>query len=201
MSTTEHWNAVYARKAPNEVSWFQAEATASIALIEACRVQHSAAILDVGAGASTLVDGLLARGYADITLLDIAANALAATRARLPSAPIHFEVADITSWQPPRQFDVWHDRAVFHFLTQASDRLAYRAALLRAVPAAGHVIIGTFADDGPERCSGLPVQRYSAQALAQEFVGALRPVESRALRHVTPGGSEQSFIFLRFERV
>jgi SAM-dependent methyltransferase len=201
MSTSDHWNAVYARKAPHEVSWFQTEATASLDLIEACRVPRSAAILDVGAGASTLVDGLLARGYNNITLLDIASTALAETRARLPDALIQCEVADITTWQPARQFDVWHDRAVFHFLTRASDRLAYRAALLRAVPVAGRVIIGTFADDGPDRCSGLPVQRYSAQALAHEFAGALQPVESRALRHVTPGGSEQSFIFVRFERV
>jgi SAM-dependent methyltransferase len=198
---SEHWNGVYQRRAANEVSWFQSEASTSLKLVEACACSRSAAIVDVGAGASTLVDGLLAAGYGDVTLLDIAESALAVTRARLVGAPVHYEVADVTGWKPPRTFDVWHDRAVFHFLTNPTDRAAYREALARALTPKGHVILGTFALDGPERCSGLPVQRYSARTLAEEFAGLLKPAESTSEVHVTPSGSTQAFVFARFTRV
>ncbi|HKO93818.1 MAG TPA: class I SAM-dependent methyltransferase [Polyangiaceae bacterium] len=201
MSTrSEHWNGVYARRSPQEVSWFQAEACTSLELIEASGCSVDAGLIDVGAGASTLVDGLLARGFRDITLLDIAETAFADTRRRLPDAKVQYVVSDITAWAPTRTFDVWHDRAVFHFLTGPRDRAAYRAALVSAVPPGGHVIIGTFASDGPERCSSLPVQRYSAEELAREFRAELRAVETRSERHATPGGSSQSFVFVRFLR-
>jgi len=198
---SEHWQKVYEKRAPSEVSWFQVEARTSLALIDACQLSHEAPVLDVGAGASTLVDGLLARGYTDITLLDIADTAFAVTRARLPDAPIRYLVSDITRWTPDRTFTLWHDRAVFHFLTDDADRAAYRRALAAAVPVGGHVILATFALDGPERCSGLPVRRYSAVSLAQELEGVARPVEERAERHVTPSAAEQSFVFVRFVRV
>lgn len=194
----EHWRAVYEKRPATEVSWFQREATTSLALVAACELQTSAAILDIGAGASTFADGLIERGFTDLTLLDLAAAALADTRRRLPSAPIQYIAADITKWSPPRTFDLWHDRAVFHFLTDTDDRGAYRAALAKAIHPGAHVIVGTFALDGPERCSGLPVQRYSSSSLAREFDGLLRPVESRAERHRTPSGAEQSFVFVRF---
>lgn len=199
---TAHWNNVYGKRAASEVSWFQPEASASLALIESCSLQRSDPVLDVGAGASTLVDGLLSRGFTDVTLLDIAESAFEETRQRLlPNASVHYVVADITAWKPQRAFSLWHDRAVFHFLTDQRDRAAYRSVLAAAVPAGHHVIIATFHADGPERCSGLPVQRYSAEALAAEFEGVLRPVEERREQHRTPSGSEQSFVYVRFERL
>lgn len=197
---SEHWNGVYGKRAVDQVSWFQHEARLSLDLIDACQLEAEASIVDVGAGASVLVDGLLARGYRDITLLDITDTAFEATRARLPAGNLQYVVADITRWEPKRTFDLWHDRAVFHFLTEEKDRAAYRAALAKAVPSGGHVVIGTFATDGPERCSGLPVQRYSGSALADEFRGVLRAVEERSERHQTPSGAEQSFVFVRFVR-
>lgn len=197
---SEHWNGVYGKRAPTEVSWFQPEATTSLALVAACRLPTSSAIVDVGAGASTFVDGLVGYGFSDITLLDIAETAFENTRRRLPGVPVQYVAADVTKWTPPKKYDVWHDRAVFHFLTEERDRHAYRAALATGTRAGSHVVLGTFALDGPERCSGLPVQRYSAASLAGEFEGLLRPVEERAERHRTPGGSEQPFVFVRFAR-
>ena len=200
MSRSEHWNEVYTRKAATDVSWFQPEATLSLELIRAAGLPPTAAILDVGAGASTLVDGLVADGYSDITLLDIAPSALAATRSRVGDARVQYEIADVTTWQAKRSYDLWHDRAVFHFLTSESDRDAYRSVLSHAVPCGGHVVIATFADDGPQRCSGLPVQRYSASELVNEFGSLLSPMDTRRQSHVTPGGSEQRFVFVRFRR-
>lgn len=201
MSGSDHWNAVYQSKASDAVSWFQPEATLSLALIDTLRVPQSAAVLDVGAGASKLVDGLLARGYRDITLLDLAERGLAVTRKRLSEAPVKYEVADITRWQPSRLYSIWHDRAVFHFLTSESERSAYRDTLVRAVRPGGYVIIATFAADGPERCSGLPVQRYSEEALVSAFAKTLKPLEIRFERHRTPAGAEQSFVYALFERM
>lgn len=201
MSGAEHWNAVYLRRAPEELSWFQREAALSLELIEAAALPREAAIVDVGAGASTLVDGLLARGHTDVTLLDIAEPGLAATRARLGATPcVHYEIADVTTWRPSRAYALWHDRALFHFLISSNARAAYRAALLRAIRPDGHVILGTFAEDGPDRCSGLPVQRYSSDALAGEFAGVLQPIEARTQQHRTPTGMTQSFLFVRFQR-
>ncbi|HKP61097.1 MAG TPA: class I SAM-dependent methyltransferase [Polyangiales bacterium] len=201
MSRSEHWNDVYTRKAATDVSWFQPEATLSLELIRAARLPPTGPILDVGAGASTLVDGLIADGHSDITLLDIAHSALATTRSRVGDARVQYEIGDITTWQAKRSYDLWHDRAVFHFLTSESDRDAYRTVLSRAVPRGGHVVIATFADDGPQRCSGLPVQRYSASELVNEFGSLLSPMDTRRQSHVTPSGAEQRFVFVRFKRI
>jgi hypothetical protein len=199
---TAHWNSVYGKRATTEVSWFQPQAGTSLALIEACALASSDAVIDIGAGASTLVDGLIACGFSNITLLDIAESAFHDTRQRLPpKAPVHYAVADITGWKPPRAFSLWHDRAVFHFLIEARDRAAYRTALAAAVPSGQHVIVATFHIDGPERCSGLPVQRYSADTLTAEFEGVLRPIEQRREQHRTPAGGEQSFVYVRFQRL
>jgi SAM-dependent methyltransferase len=198
---TQHWDGVYEHKAADQVSWFQPEASVSLELFAACRLPLTAAIVDVGAGASTFVDGLVARGYSNITLLDISERALAVTRERLGRPELQFAVADITTWRAPRSFDLWHDRAVFHFLTEARDREAYRQVMAAALPTGAQAIIGTFALDGPERCSGLSVQRYSAETLAAELQSVLRPVDSRSQRHITPSGSEQHFVFVRFERI
>jgi hypothetical protein len=195
-----HWNKVYEQRAPQEVSWFQAEATTSLELIANAGVGLDVPVIDVGAGASLLVDGLLAGGFRDITLLDVAGTALAETRRRLgPAAAntVHYVVGDVTAWRPPKHFGLWHDRAVFHFLTAPSDRAAYRRTLALALAPGAHAIVATFALDGPERCSGLAVQRYSADTLSAEFAGLLTPVEVRTEVHVTPRGTPQSFVVVR----
>lgn len=196
----EHWHDVYANRAADEVSWYQPRASTSLQLIEACGRATTDAIVDVGAGASTLVDGLLERGFRDVTLVDIAESGLSETRRRLPNAAIRYIVADILSWTPPRTYDVWHDRAVFHFLTSDEERSAYKAALSAGLAPGGHVVIGTFAADGPERCSGLPVQRYSDAELIAQFQDLLEPQQVYMERHATPTGKEQSFVFVRFVR-
>ena len=160
-------------------------------------------VIDVGAGSSTLVDGLLDRGFTEVHLLDVAAPAFEAVRSRLGARAEcpHYIVADITTWEPTRSFELWHDRAVFHFLTEQSHRLAYRQVLSSALAAGGHAIVATFADDGPERCSGLPVRRYSADALvrANSQDCFARSKERRSM-HRSPGGALQSFVFVLFER-
>jgi trans-aconitate methyltransferase len=200
----EHWNAVYARRAPTEVSWYQRDATPSLDAIAACHVAPTAPIVDVGAGASTLVDGLLARGFDDVTLLDVSEGALAETRRRLlEGGPKHvaYVVADVIQWGPPRTFGLWHDRAVFHFLIDERERVLYRNVVASALPRGAHAIIATFAPDGPERCSGLLVRRYSAESLAEEFTGVLRLEDSKPVTHTTPGAALQSFVFAHFVRV
>ncbi len=200
-SRADHWNAVYQAKAPTEVSWFQESAATSLALIRATSVPKDAAIVDVGAGASRLVDGLLAEKFSDITLLDLSEEALSRTRERVgTTAGVRFVVHDVTTWEPPRRYDLWHDRAVFHFLTDAEARAHYFNVLKSAVAVGGHAIVATFALDGPERCSNLPVQRYSVDSLSKEFDSAFALVESKSEVHVTPWGSSQSFMFCRFLR-
>lgn len=202
MVTRAHWEGVYTTKKPTEVSWYQPSADTSLALVDAANVPKDAAIVDVGAGASTFVDGLVARGYADVTLLDVAAPALETTRARLGdvSARIETVVSDVTAWRPSRRYGLWHDRAVFHFLVEDEARVAYRRVLREAVAPGGVVIVATFAEDGPEKCSGLPVRRYSAEALAAELGEGLVLLETRRERHVTPWHSEQSFVYVAMRR-
>ena len=158
---------------------------------------------DVGAGASTLALELLQLGYRDVTLLDVAEPALEVARRRLPhdDPRVSTVVADVTSWEPPRTFALWHDRAVFHFLTEEAQRDAYRRTLRAALVPGSRAILATFALDGPERCSGLPVRRYDAVTLAAELRSVLRPIESRHEVHRTPTGSPQSFLYTLFERV
>ncbi len=198
-----HWNDVYSRRAPTDVSWFQREPARSLALIENAQLPTTAAIVDVGAGASTLVDALLSRGYRDVTLLDVAEHAFDATRARLgkEADAVRFIASDVTRWTPPRTYALWHDRAAFHFLTEEEDRARYRDVLMAALAPGGQAIVATFALDGPERCSGLPVRRYSAESLARELGEGLRLVESASDDHVTPGGAVQRFVFARLVRV
>jgi hypothetical protein len=163
--------------------------------------------VDVGAGASRLVDHLLDAGFAPITALDISAEGLAVSRARLGdwAAAVDFVVGDVTAWQPPRRHVLWHDRAVFHFLTDPAARAAYARVLDAATAAGSTAIIATFADDGPQTCSGLPVQRYAPNALAAELdihlPGLFAPVEHRRHTHVTPAGRAQRFQFSVFRKV
>jgi ubiquinone/menaquinone biosynthesis C-methylase UbiE len=196
-----HWDRAYERPA-DAVSWYQPSAQTSLELISAAEISTEQPIVDVGGGASTLVDGLIEHGYRDITVLDVAQKSLDVARERLGAGAqaVSWVVADITTWQPGRAYGCWHDRAVFHFLTEAADRDAYRRCLARAVEPGGSIIIGTFAEDGPERCSGLPVRRYSAQQLEDEFRQVARLAESRHEQHRTPSGGSQSFVFARMVR-
>ncbi|GGA70872.1 hypothetical protein GCM10011507_23050 [Edaphobacter acidisoli] len=201
-SLQQHWEDVYAARDPGEASWYQTTPTASLSLIRASSVSPSTKIIDIGGGASTLADHLLGEGFSDITVLDISANAIAGAQQRLgPAASrVQWITADITTWQPETQYGIWHDRAVFHFLTNAGDRDAYRAALTRALLPGGSAIFSTFSLDGPERCSGLPVQRYSPESLAAELGCGLTLVESVTEDHHTPAGAIQRFVYCRFTR-
>lgn len=198
MDPKRHWEQVYGGKAADAVSWFEPHAATSLALIERAAPGVSARIIDVGGGASTLVDDLLVAGYSDVTVVDLSAAALAAAQARLgPIARrVHWLVGDITSMDlPGPPYDLWHDRAVFHFLVEEAARRAYVAQVLRAVRPGGHVIVATFGAQGPTQCSGLPVKRYDADALHDEFGRAFDLVEHREHEHRTPGGVVQQFVY------
>jgi hypothetical protein len=202
-SKQAHWNKVYATKAADKVSWFQARADVSMRLISAAGARENSAIIDIGGGSSVLIDQLLDADFSDVTVLDISERALAGSKDRLGSraAEVGWIVADVLSWAPARAYDVWHDRAVFHFLTEERDRAVYKATLLKGLRSHGAFILGTFAEDGPERCSGLPVRRWSADGLALELGPECRLVESLREDHRTPWGAVQPFTWARFERV
>lgn len=198
MDRKRHWEQVYANKAADAVSWFQAHAELSLRLIRETGLGKDAAIVDVGGGASTLVDDLVAEGYADLTVLDLSAAALAVAQRRLGAhaTAVNWLQGDITRAEfPIHRFDVWHDRAVFHFLTDPDDRLAYVERVMCAVRPGGHVIVATFAEDGPDKCSGLPVMRYRPDSLHAEFGEAFRLVDHRKEIHHTPAGSDQQFVY------
>lgn len=198
MDRAEHWDQVYRTKGPDRVSWFQAEARLSRQLIERVAPDRDARIIDIGAGASTLVDGLLDAGYRELTVLDLSPAALELARLRVGAAgaSVRWRAADVLEAEfAPRSFDVWHDRAVFHFLTAADDRRRYVEQVRRAVRPAGIVIVATFAEDGPARCSGLEVARYSPESLHAEFGTGFALVESHRELHTTPGGSTQAFTY------
>jgi SAM-dependent methyltransferase len=202
-SPRDHWQGIYDRKLAPTVSWFQATPQTSLDLIHETGVTLDARIVDIGGGASTLVDHLLAEGFADLTVLDIATAALDQAQARLgdDAAKITWCPEDVTVWVPGLPFDLWHDRAVFHFLTDAGDRAKYRAALQQGLKPGGWAIIATFALDGPERCSGLPVVRYSHDTLATELGAAFSLVNSGREEHVTPGGTHQNFVCSVFRKI
>ena len=198
----EHWEQVFSSRAEDEVSWFEAVPETSLALIRACRLTADALILDVGAGASHLPDALLREGFTRVAVLDISPAALARTKERLgPLAQsVGFIVADVTNWRPDLLVDVWHDRAVLHFLTDEADRAAYAQALQSAVRPGGYVIISNFAPSGPERCSGLPVVRADQTAIAALLGPEFDLVEAFEKDHITPKGARQRFLFTRFRR-
>ena len=204
MQPKDHWERVYSTKSTDEVSWYQEHADRSIALIRATGVSPDAAIIDVGGGASTLVDDLLSMGYGKLTVLDLSGAAIDSARNRIGTGAsgVTWREADITTAVlPPHAYDVWHDRAVFHFLTSSSDRQAYVERVARSVKPGGHVIVATFAEDGPERCSGLPVMRYSATELHAEFGEAFSLVAHQREAHQTPFGSVQQFTYCYCRKV
>jgi SAM-dependent methyltransferase len=198
MDARTHWEKIYTEKAPDAVSWYRPHLETSLALIEQAASSRSAAIIDVGGGESTLVDDLLARGYENVTILDISQTAIDANRKRLGKAAerVHWLVADITKVElEPFAYDVWHDRAVFHFLTAASDRVAYVRQVAHAVKPGGHVIVSTFGPEGPTKCSGLETVRYDAESLHREFGGHFRLLQSSKELHRTPFGTVQQFLY------
>ena len=198
MDMQTHWERIYAQKAPDQVSWYRPHLETSLALIEQGSAGRSAAIIDVGAGEATLVDDLLARGFTNVTVLDISSTAIEANRKRLGNVAdlVRWVVADVTRVDlESAAYDVWHDRAVFHFLTEESDRAAYVRQVARAMRRGGHVIVSAFGPEGPMKCSGLEVVRYDADSLHAEFGSRFRLVSSSKEPHQTPFGTTQQFLY------
>lgn len=190
------WEGVYRTKQEAETSWYEDRPQVSLDLIAATGIGPDAAIVDVGAGTSRLVDCLLDQGFYQITVLDLSETALAKARARLPeSAPFDWVAANVLDWRPSRRFDVWHDRAAFHFLTETADQNAYLRVMDQALLPGGHAIIGTFALGGPDKCSGLPVARYDAALLSDRLGESYHLVKSLIHDHNTPWGGVQRFHF------
>lgn len=198
MNVPAHWESIYAHKAPGEVSWYRPHLETSLALIEQAAIGRSTSIIDVGAGTSTLVDDLLARGYTDVTVLDISQTAIDANKRRLGKAAkrVRWLAGDVTRIElQPGAYHVWHDRAVFHFLTDVRDRAGYIRQVARAVQPGGHVIVSTFGPEGPVKCSGLDVVRYDAGSLHAEFGPRFRLIGSSKELHRTPSGNTQQFLY------
>lgn len=198
MSMKSHWERVYQTKKPDEVSWYRAHLDTSLELIEQAAVDHDAYIIDVGGGESTLVDDLLRRDYRNVAVLDLSTTALDVARARLGEEAIDVAwlCGDVTSFAfPPHRYDIWHDRAVFHFLTDPKDRQAYVQQVTHAVKPGGHVILATFGPEGPTQCSGLNIVRYAPESLHKEFGDTFQLLEHRTELHQTPTGAMQQFIY------
>ena len=194
----EHWEKVYRTKTSDEVSWFRPHLDVSLSLIERAANDRLVSIIDVGGGASTLVDDLLGRGYRNITVLDVSQTAIDKAKERMgeTATSVSWLCADITQIAlPPQAYDVWHDRAVFHFLTNEEERRAYIRNAVSAVRVGGHVIVSTFGPEGPEKCSGLEVMRYDAESLHREFGRRFRLLESSKELHNTPFGTVQQFLY------
>ena len=201
-SRQAHWDNVYTTKGEKDVSWYQDRATPSLELIALTGLSADAEIIDIGGGASRLVDSLLLAKFGRLTVLDLSAAAFDAARQRLgeQAASVKWVVADVTTWEPSQTYDLWHDRAAFHFLTDQADQSAYIERLKKALKPAGFAIIGTFAPDGPERCSGLPIVRYDAAALAATLGHEFELIDARRHEHTTPWGAVQRFQFSTFRR-
>lgn len=203
MSTREHWDDLYRRKLPDQVSWYRPRLEQSLAWIRSCGLDSLARIVDAGAGASTLVDDLLGNGFKRVSVVDISSEALAHSRARLGGAAstVEWVVGDVTTpLFDDCSVDLWHDRAVFHFLTDASRRDAYVDALRRCVRPGGFAIVATFGPSGPERCSGLPVVRYDSSTLLAALGDGFDLVAHADEEHITPGGASQAFAYVLCRR-
>lgn len=202
MSRKSHWNLVYEGKSDTEVSWFQSMPELSLKFIRHSGVPRSGTVIDVGGGSSMVVDHLVHDGFENITVLDISSVALCTAQERLGKSAklINWIEADITQFQCTERFDLWHDRAVFHFLTQASERKRYIDLLHQTIKPGGHVIIAAFAIGGPKKCSGLDIVQYDAAKLSQELGEAFTLIEQEAEAHITPGGNVQAFGYYRFKK-
>jgi len=201
----EHWESVYGARAEDELTWFEATPAVSLDLVRT-HLKAGDAIIDIGAGASRLVDALLEEGLGPVTVLDLSIAALAVSKRRLgpQGHDVEWIDADITTWEPNRDYAVWHNRAVFHFLTEPEDRAGYARAMSEGLQPGGIAIIATFADDGPEMCSGLPVVRYAPDDLARELErmlpGQFEMLSAKRYRHITPKGNQQSFQYSVFRK-
>ncbi|MFA5627318.1 MAG: class I SAM-dependent methyltransferase [Thiohalomonadaceae bacterium] len=202
MERKRHWEQIYTHKPVDEVSWFQPHPDYSLRLITAANISKTEPMIDVGGGASRLVDALLEDGYGDVGVLDISATALRLASARLAerAEQVQWFEADVMEFKPPRSYALWHDRAVFHFLVEPAERWAYRQCLERGLRAGGQLVIATFALDGPEQCSNLPVQRYSEESLSAELGDGYRLLDSLTEVHITPAQKEQHFVYCRFQK-
>jgi 2-polyprenyl-3-methyl-5-hydroxy-6-metoxy-1,4-benzoquinol methylase len=202
ISRKTHWEQIYKKKSPSDVSWYLTYPGQSLKLIETMGIDKNQSIIDVGGGASVLVDYLIDAGFSRLAVLDISAQSLqhAKTRLREKANDIEWYEADITHFQPPHLFELWHDRAVFHFLTHAEDRKQYVQVLKNALIPEGHLIIATFAIDGPEKCSGLDVVRYDAPSLCAELGDEFELLEVQNENHLTPANVEQKFTYFRLRR-
>jgi SAM-dependent methyltransferase len=201
MSRKEHWEQVYSSKPADRLGWYKPRLQTSLDWISALGLEPDTPVIDIGGGASTLIDDLLGQGFSAITVLDIAEPALALLRTRLgdKAAVVNWLCGDITSMELPEDaFGLWHDRAVFHFLTEASDRERYKATLARSLRSGGHLIIGTFAPEAPPKCSGLPVQRYDLELLCDTLGDEFELQRHRKEMHITPGGVEQMYLYCEF---
>ena len=194
-----HWQNIYQEKSPLDVSWYQQEPTLSLELIQHTGINHDEAIIDIGGGASVLVDFLCKEGFNNLAVLDISKNALDSARARLGNLAktVQWYETDITEFDPPRPFSLWHDRAVFHFLTDQSDRQKYVKVLQQALRPGGHLIIAAFAIGGPEKCSGLEIVQYDKTKIMTELGNEFELVEERSEAHITPANKEQLFRYFR----
>jgi SAM-dependent methyltransferase len=202
MDRREHWNRVYRTRAPDSVSWYQRRPDVSLELIAASGIAQDAGIIDIGGGASVLMDHLLDLGYSNLAVLDVSGAALDASRSRLGAraGAIEWFEADVTAFEPPHRYALWHDRAAFHFLTSAADRASYMATLRKTLKPGGTVVLATFALDGPPKCSGLDVIRYDDQSITTELGPEFALREVRREAHATPGRTEQQFCYFRIER-
>lgn len=193
----DHWESAYANHGGESVSWYQATPRMSLELFDALDVGRDVGVIDIGGGASRLVDELVAKGFADVSVLDLSGEALAETRRRLgQDVSVDWVQADVLAWTPQRRYGLWHDRALFHFLVDPDDRKRYLQTLRSAVEDNGAVVLATFALDGPPTCSGLPVVGYSADDLAELLGAGFEPVDAHREEHVTPRGSIQPFTWV-----
>ena len=200
-SESSHWDDIYQARSADELSWFEDEPATLQLVLAACKSNEDR-IVDVGAGASTLVDHLLIRGYVAVTLVDLSGSALAATKERLGELGTTVEMmsVDIRGWRPPEPFDVWHDRATFHFMASPEDRASYRATLAASISDTGRAVIAAFGNDGPDHCAGLPVARYSEQSLAEEFSELLQCTYSRSVRPTEDSSDSRPYVIGSFAR-
>ena len=196
----EHWEKVYQTKSPDEVSWYQPSPILSLQLIAKTGLAFDAPIIDIGGGASTLVGELCDSGYSNVSVLDVSASALAHAKHRCADkvSEVRWYEEDVTCFKPPHRFALWHDRAVFHFLTSRADRDSYIKVLKQSIEPGGHIIMMTFAIDGPKKCSGLDIVQYDADKLILEFGPGFELVETGFNLHLTPAGNQQKFAYFRF---
>ncbi len=199
----KHWDGIYSQKAESQLSWHQANPSISLELADLVGIEPTTSVIDIGGGTSRFVDYLIEQGLSDVSVLDVSRAALDIMRQRLGErgSTVNWIASDITVWSPTRDYDLWHDRAVFHFLVDPNDRVAYLDRLFRCVRPGGHAIIATFALDGPETCSGLPIVRYSPQSLAETIGPGFELGTQRICLHQTPSGNSQSFQFSLFQKL